>query len=75
MGYRRVVSHRLRHYYASTTLAADVSITELSEYSGHRDPAFTLHQYTHLLPDSFERAREAIDRRMGFPRVAMATAA
>ncbi|MQM28579.1 tyrosine-type recombinase/integrase [Glycomyces sp. NEAU-7082] len=72
---RKEGTHQLRHYYASITLAAGVSITELSEYLGHHDPAFTLRQYTHLLPNSFERAREAIDRHMGFPRVAMATEA
>lgn len=72
---RKEGTHQLRHYYASITLAAGVSITELSEYLGHHDPAFTLRQYTHLLPNSFERAREAIDRHMRIPRVAVTTAA
>jgi integrase len=57
-------THQLRHYYASVTLTDGVNINELAEYLGHHDPAFTLRQYVHLLPNSFDRARAAIDRRM-----------
>jgi integrase len=53
--------HALRHFYASTLLAQDVSIKELAEYLGHSDPGFTLRTYTHLVPSSYERARQAID--------------
>ncbi|MEV6273420.1 tyrosine-type recombinase/integrase [Kribbella sp. NPDC051936] len=56
--------HALRHYYASVTLADGVNVKELSEYLGHHDPGFTLEQYTHLLPSSHERARQAVDRRL-----------
>lgn len=61
---RRTGLHALRHYYASITLADGVNIKELSEYLGHHDPGFTLEQYTHLLPSSHERARQAVDRRL-----------
>ncbi|MEV6646026.1 tyrosine-type recombinase/integrase [Amycolatopsis sp. NPDC051371] len=61
-------THQLRHYYASVMLADGVSIKELSEYLGHKDPAFTLRIYSHLMPDSHERARQAIDRRLFRPR-------
>ncbi len=53
--------HALRHFYASTLLAHGVSIKELAEYLGHSDPGFTLRTYTHLVPSSYERARQAID--------------
>lgn len=55
--------HQLRHYCASVTLAGGVTIKELAEYLGHRDPAFTLRVYAHLLPSSHDRARMVIDER------------
>jgi integrase len=61
-------THQLRHYYASVMLADGVSIKELSIYLGHGDPAFTLRVYAHMLPDSQDRARQAIDKRMFRPR-------
>ncbi|MDX3002044.1 site-specific integrase [Kribbella solani] len=56
--------HALRHYFASITLADGVNIKELSEYLGHHDPGFTLQMYTHMLPSSYDRARQAVDRRL-----------
>lgn len=40
-----------------------VSIKELAEYLGHKDPAFTLRVYAHMLPSSYDRARAVIDER------------
>ncbi len=37
------------------------SIRTLAEYLGHADPTFTLRTYTHLMPSSEARAREAVD--------------
>ena len=45
-------------------LADGVNIKELSEYLGHADSGFTLQMYTHLLPSSYDRARQAVDRRL-----------
>nr|WP_281388880.1 tyrosine-type recombinase/integrase [Kribbella qitaiheensis] len=56
--------HALRHYFANITLADGVNIKELSEYLGHYDPGFTLQMYTHMLPSSYDRARQAVDRRL-----------
>lgn len=56
--------HALRHYYASVPLSDRVTIKELSEYLGHHDPGFTLQMYTHMLPSSHERARQAVNRRL-----------
>ncbi|WP_409236709.1 tyrosine-type recombinase/integrase [Streptomyces sp. PA5.6] len=53
--------HALRHYYASVLLDAGESIRALSQYLGHADPGFTLRTYTHLMPSSESRTRQAID--------------
>jgi integrase len=53
--------HALRHFYASVLLHEGTSIKALSEYLGHSDPGFTLRTYTHLMPDSQDRARRAVD--------------
>ncbi len=65
---RKKGTHQLRHYYASVMLADQVSMVELAEFLGHADPGFTMRVYGHLLPDSHERARQAIDRRLFRPR-------
>ena len=53
--------HALRHHYASVLLDAGVSIRALADYLGHTDPGFTLRVYTHLMPASEDRARQAVD--------------
>ncbi len=53
--------HALRHHYASVLLESGVSIRAVSEYLGHHDPGFTLRTYAHLMPESEDRARDAID--------------
>ncbi|MDP9208482.1 MAG: tyrosine-type recombinase/integrase, partial [Actinomycetota bacterium] len=53
--------HALRHFYASVLLDAGESIKAVSEYLGHSDPGFTLRTYTHLLPSSEQRTRQAVD--------------
>lgn len=65
---RKEGTHQLRHYFASVMLADGVNIRELAEYLGHADPGFTLRIYAHMLPDSHERARNAMDKRMFRPR-------
>ncbi|MEX2620333.1 MAG: site-specific integrase [Egibacteraceae bacterium] len=53
--------HALRHHYASVLLEEGVNIRALADYLGHADPGFTLRTYTHLMPASADRARQAID--------------
>lgn len=53
--------HALRHHYASVLLDAGANIRAVSEYLGHSDPGFTLRTYTHLMPASNDRTRQAID--------------
>ncbi|TDQ04676.1 tyrosine-type recombinase/integrase [Labedaea rhizosphaerae] len=59
--------HALRHFYASTLLDAGETITALASYLGHADPGFTLKVYTHLLPSSKQRTRQAVDDVLGDP--------
>lgn len=59
--------HALRHHYASVLLENGVSIRAVSEYLGHHDPGFTLRTYAHLMPESEDRARSAIDATLGAP--------
>ncbi|MBW1604443.1 site-specific integrase [Streptomyces sp. JJ66] len=54
--------HALRHFYASLLLDAGENIRALSQYLGHSNPGFTLRTYTHLMPSSEGRTREAVDR-------------
>ena len=53
--------HALRHLYASALLDAGENVKALAEWLGHADPAFTLRVYAHLMPESPQRARRAID--------------
>ncbi|MFG2299831.1 hypothetical protein [Actinacidiphila glaucinigra] len=55
----------LRHYYASVLLDAGEKVKALADYLGHAGPGFTLRTYTHLMPNSQERARRAIDAAFG----------
>ncbi|MFB8381066.1 tyrosine-type recombinase/integrase [Streptomyces rubiginosohelvolus] len=57
--------HALRHFYASVLLDTGENIKALSEYLGHHDPGFTLRTYTHLMPSSEKRTREAVNRAFG----------
>jgi len=57
--------HVLRHTYASVLLDAGESVNALAAYLGHSDPGFTLRTYTHLLPSSEDRTRQAIDQTFG----------
>ena len=57
--------HALRHYYSSALLEGGVSIRALAEYLGYADPGFTLRVYAHLMPESEDRARSAIDSALG----------
>jgi integrase len=48
-------------HYASVLLDGGVSIRAVAQYLGHVDPGFTLRVYSHLMPDTEDRARAAID--------------
>jgi integrase len=53
--------HQLRHLYASKLLTSGVPITDVSKWLGHRDINVTHQIYSHLVPESWDRAREALE--------------
>ena len=55
------IPHSLRHLYASTALAEGIPITEVSRWLGHKSIEVTHQIYGHLVPNSFQRARTALD--------------
>lgn len=56
-----VVSHDFRHHYASVLLAAGESVVGVARRLGHKDASLVISTYGHLLPDSEERTRRAVD--------------
>jgi integrase len=54
-------SHDLRHHYASVLLAAGESVVAVAERLGHEDGTLVLTTYGHLMPDSEDRTRKAVD--------------
>ncbi len=54
-------SHDLRHYYASVLLAAGESVIAVAERLGHEDASPVLSTYGHLMADSEDKTRKAID--------------
>lgn len=54
-------SHDLRHHFASVLLAAGESVVAVAERLGHEDAGLVLSTYGHLMPDSEDRTRRAID--------------
>ncbi|MCW2960259.1 MAG: integrase family protein [Thermoleophilia bacterium] len=54
-------SHDLRHHYASVLLAAGESVIAVAERLGHENATLVLSTYGHLMPDSEDRTRRAID--------------
>ncbi|MGP4112980.1 tyrosine-type recombinase/integrase [Streptomyces sp. 4N509B] len=56
--------HDLRHFFASTMLAAGVSLLEVSRWLGHHSIRITADTYGHLVPDSWQRGRKAMQDAM-----------
>lgn len=54
-------SHDLRHHFASVLLQAGESVVAIAEYLGHEDATLVLKTYGHLMPNSDDRMRQAID--------------
>jgi integrase len=53
-------SHDLRHHYASVLLHQGVSAHAVAERLGHADPTLVNTTYGHVMPDSEDRTRQAI---------------
>lgn len=54
-------THDLRHRYTSVLLAAGESVVAIAERLGHENATLVLTTYGHLLLDSEDRTRRAID--------------
>jgi integrase len=57
--------HSLRHVFASVALANGISITDVSRWLGHASIQTTFSIYGHLVPSSWDAAREALDKEYG----------
>ncbi len=54
-------SHDLRHPYASVLRAQGETVVAVAERLGHHNASLVLSTYGHLMPDSEDRTRRAID--------------
>jgi integrase len=63
-----MTSHDLRHHYASV-LSAGESVVAVADRLGHENATLVLTTYGHLLPDSEERTRRALDEAWCAPSV------
>jgi integrase len=53
--------HTLRHVFASVALSNGIPITDLAKWLGHKNINITYATYGHLVPSSWDRARDALD--------------
>lgn len=58
-------SHDLRHHFASVLLAAGESVIAVAEWLGHDNATLVLTTYGHLMSNSEDRMRKAIDAAYG----------
>ncbi|HEY2206996.1 MAG TPA: site-specific integrase [Pseudonocardia sp.] len=54
-------THDLRHHFASVLLQAGESVVAVAEYLGHENATLVLSTYGHLMLNSEDRMRQAID--------------
>jgi integrase len=57
----QTTSHDLRRHYASVLLAQGESVVAAAERLGHHNAGLVLSTYGHLMPDSEDRTRRALD--------------
>ncbi len=60
VGVRGVRLHDLRHYVATTLLAAGVDVRTIAGRLGHRNAATTLNVYSHFVPEADRQAAELL---------------
>lgn len=63
-------THVLRHFYSTTLQDSGVSLAGVMDFMGHskKGQPVTLGVYGHVTDETFERARQAIDRSLFRPR-------
>lgn len=67
--------HSLRHFFASTALAAGIPIHEVSRWLGHKSIKTTVDIYGHLVPEAWDRCRAIMQKAMGPVAVEVASEA
>ena len=60
-GLPHTTSHDLRHTYASWLLLAGESVVTVAARLGHRNASTVIHTYAHIVPNTEDRTRRAID--------------
>lgn len=60
-GFKNVTPHGLRHTYCSILLSQNVPIQTVSKYIGHSDSTVTLKVYSHFIPDTQDKAIQALN--------------
>ncbi len=58
---KKVSCHGLRHTYCSLLLSQNVPIQTVSKYMGHSDSTVTLKVYSHFIPDTQDKALNALN--------------
>lgn len=61
-GLKEVSCHGLRHTYCSLLLSKNVPIQTVSKYMGHSDSTITLKVYSHFIPDTQDKAMDALSQ-------------
>lgn len=60
-GMKHVTCHGLRHTFCSILLSQNVPIQTVSKYMGHSDSTITLKVYSHFIPDTQDKAINALN--------------
>lgn len=60
-----MVTHDLRHFFASALIAGGASVKQVQPVLGHADAVITLRIYVHLWPGEEDRTRAVMDAVLG----------
>lgn len=60
-----MVTHDLRHFYASALIAGGASVKQVQMVLGHASAVITLRIYAHLWPGEEDRTRAVMDAVLG----------
>ena len=60
-----MVTHDLRHFYASALIAGGASVKQVQMVLGHASAVITLRIYAHLWPGEEDRTRSVMDAVLG----------
>ncbi|WP_018509997.1 MULTISPECIES: site-specific integrase [unclassified Streptomyces] len=65
VGLPHMVTHDLRHFYASALIAGGASVKQVQMVLGHASAVITLRIYAHLWPGEEDRTRSVMDAVLG----------